>query len=268
MDDAEMRGLTSGVVINGSSPGRIQFMYRPIWKIDNRLIAIYRATPSLVEGERVLMGDAVLSNSWSAEQVAKLDELTLSRVVFDLDAHSRAGLNVIIVVPIHLASFVDEWSSKNLLKLCQRIPESARGNVVFEVLDALQVRSDARFKAAMRILRPFCRRFGAMMPIHARNFDFLRAAGFATVATEVSEQLGDEVQIIDALELFYMGSSQEGLLTAAWGLRTRSLMLAAATIGYDFINGQMIGAFPTGTLLNQVDYYLEDLYQEETCISL
>lgn len=253
--------------MNGMAHGRVYVTYRPIWKIDSHLIAIYRATPTLVVDNRIRLGDAVLTNPRSRDLIARLDELTLWRVLFDLEAHARNSLDVVVVVPIHLSSFTDQWWSTNLLRLCRKIPESARRHVVFEAVDAVHVGGDSRIKAVMRMLKPFCRRFGAIMPLQARDLGFLSALGFDLIAVEASAQPGTEMEIIDLLDQFYMIASQEGLLTGAWGLRTHSLVLAAAAIGYDLINGQMIGGFPTGVLLSQIDYHFEDLYEEQACVT-
>ena len=241
---------------------RIRVTYRSIWNVATRVIAVYRATPTLVEDNLILRGDAVLTNLGSRELLARLDELTLSHVVLDLEQLARRGLEVAIVVPLHFASFADEWSSKALLRLCNKIPESARGKVVFESLDAAHGWGDPKFRGVMRLLKPFCNRFGAVMPLRSRDLSFLRELGFATASIEASEQFGTETDIINCLEQFRMSAHRDGLLTAVWGLKTRSLVLSAATMGFDFVHGDMIGSSALEAPMDRIDYDFENLYAD------
>jgi len=242
---------------------RVRFSYHPSWHVSSRALVIYRCTPTLIEGDRIVEGDAVLPNRMSNDLIAVLDQLTLANVALDVEALVAKKRDVMFVVPIHITSFTDEWTTNALLKLCHHIPPAGRPRVIFEVMDAAQARTDAKCRTALKALKPFCHRFGAMMPLTSRDFRFWREIGFSIVTVDAAEWRGTEPDLVLELERYQQVAHREGLRTSVSGLKSRSLILAAATMGYDFVHGDTINHAANLGDFTKVPFDFGDLYMNE-----
>ncbi|HEX9836133.1 MAG TPA: hypothetical protein VGB90_04720 [Alphaproteobacteria bacterium] len=242
---------------------KVRFAYRPIWVVNGRLVGVYRCTPVAFEDGTFVEGDAILPNATSREQRVMLDQLTLANVILDIEALVRQKRDVLIVIPLHFGSFVEEWSDKVLVNLCQHIPEAGRPRIVIEILDAAEGRSDPRLQSAMRTMKPFAGRFSADLAVTNRDFRFWREAGFTASGVNAAENARPEDELIAELDQFQLFAKREGLRTFVTGLKTRSLILAAATMGFDFVHGDPIAPLAAGGGFDRVEFDFGNLYAED-----
>jgi len=239
---------------------KLRFAYRPFWHVGSRALLIYRCTPVLVLDDRVLENDAVLPNPDSRDLKMLLDQIVLANVIVDLEALIRKGLDSLIVVPLHFSSFAEEWSASALTNLCEHIPVAGRKRVIFVMVDAASGRTDGRFQSVTRTLKPYCARFGARVPLRTRDMRYWRELGFAVVGADVTGMTGQELDIIAELDQFLLAAKREGMRSVVEGLNTRSLILAAATMGFDFVHGAPISYLANMGVIERVPFDFSDLY--------
>jgi hypothetical protein len=241
---------------------QVRFGYRPMWNTRNNVLSIYSCVATIEGNGGFREGDAVLPHPASDEAKALLDQLVIPNATFDVEALIREERKVLIVLPIHFASFVNEWSAKQLINLCHHIPEAGRRRIIFEIVDAAGSRADPRLRDAVHALKPYCLRLGARLPLLRQDMRFWRQIGFETVGVDLAAASAPESELISELDRFYIAARQEGLMTVAHGLNTRSLVFAAATMGVNVVNGAPISGAATTGDLDGMPFTLADLYSD------
>jgi hypothetical protein len=239
---------------------RVRFAYRPLWHVASRALLGYRCTPSLVENDTVIQGDGVLPNPMSVDQHMLLDQLALTNVIVDIEAMLTKDLDSVIIAPLHFSSFTADWSLGALSKLCTHIPTQGRKRLVIEIVDAANGRTDARLPGVVRMLKPYCTRLGAVVPIRTRDLRYWAELGFLTATADLTDWDGQEQDLVGELDRFALAARRDGLKAAVLGLRSRSLILAAATMGFEFVHGAPISHLAAMGVMEQVPFDFADLY--------
>jgi hypothetical protein len=239
---------------------QVRFTYQPLWHVPSRALVSYRCTPVLVDQDNFIEGDKVLPNPVSVDQLMVLDQLALTNIIVDIEAMLNRNLDSVLVVPLHFTSFTADWSSGALSSLCNHIPAEARKRLVVEITDAATGRTDARFPPAVRALRPYCSRLGVVTPLRTRDFRYWAELGFLTAATDVTDWGGSEADLIGELDRFTLSARRDGLRAVVFGLRTRSLILAAATMGVEFVHGDPISQLGAMGVMERMPFDFADLY--------
>lgn len=241
---------------------KVQITYRPLWNVGMKKVNLFRTTPILSEETGLLIGDAIYSHLRTPEAAAVLDQLLVSHVMLDC-ADAKPGKDIVgIVLPLRFTTLVENWSSEPLFETLSRISRKARRPIIIEIADARDGRTDSRFPAAVRQIKKRFGRAGARLPVTTQDMRYLKEAGFDAVSTDVSSWGGTEEDLIAELEYFFVSSKQLGIRAAVHGLRTRSLILAAATMGFDAIHGPLITHQAWSGLFETQSLELADLYAD------
>ncbi len=246
---------------------RVRFAYRPLWHVGSRSLAIFRCTPVMENETGLVEGDAVLPNPGAHELHMMLDHLTLANVLLDIETLLHDKRDGMVVVPLHFVSFVADWSGEPLMKMLHNLPTSGRARIVFEIVDAFAGRTDARFRAVVHALRPFCSRLGANLPLRVQDPRFWRELGISVVSTDLTGYDAPEDELIAELDRFVVGARPLGLRTVAIGLGSRSLVLAAATMGFDMVHGTNVAHFADRDAFGRVPFDFSDLYADQLMIA-
>ncbi len=242
---------------------RVRFAYRPCWHVGSRSLAIFRCTPVMEQEFGLVEGDDVLPNPGARDLHIMLDHLTLANVLLDIETLLRDKRDGMVVVPLHYASFLEDWAGNPLAQMLHHIPKSGRPRVVFEIIDAFAGRTDSRIRGVVQLLRPYCGRLGANLPLRINEHRFWRELGFSVVSTDLTGYDGSESDLIAGLDRFVLGARPLGLRTAAIGLGSRSLVLAAATMGFDIVHGANVAHFADRDVFGRVPFDFSDLYADQ-----
>jgi hypothetical protein len=196
----------------------------------------------------------------SVDQHMLLDQLALTNVIVDIEAMLTKNLDSVIIVPLHFSSFTADWSVGALSKLCTHIPTQGRKRLVIEIVDAANGRTDARLPGVVRMLKPYCTRLGAVVPIRTRDLRYWAELGFLTATADLTDWGGQEQDLVGELDRFALAARRDGLKAAVLGLKSRSLILAAATMGFEFVHGAPISHLAAMGVMEQVPFDFADLY--------
>lgn len=219
----------------------LQFVYRPMWQVRRKVISAFICVPARVSAEgQMWIGGAAMPLGYASPQNAVLDIRTLQRVLKDYERLLADGKNSILVVPVHYITLSDNRLLAPYAEACNRIPQSARGLLIFELIGLPDNLPTGTIIHALTRLRPFSRAVLVRRRFDSADHAKLKGLGVYGVGLEIGTLKDPESEVIAGMEQFNEDARAAGLSTYVHGLRSLSLISAAAGAGFKFIDGDPI----------------------------
>jgi len=230
----------------------------PMWLAKKRTVGGYVLEPIRKVGD-----DWDRDFPTSRDEADSLDLALLARASDRVEELIAAGKSSLIVVPVYWP-FLDRAKQRNrYLWFCSKISEAARRLLVLELADVPEELMTARIEERVIQLRPFFRSIVLRVRLGRRDFSQLRKLPVHSVGVDLGELPDYERGIIPAFDAFLDAVEPLNLRTYAYGLSTRSLLVAVQASGFDYVAGRVIPDSPDAPL-GIHDFKLSDLYDVST----
>ena len=176
-----------------------------------------------------------------------------------LSKFERKGL---LVVPVHVATLIDQLEQKKYLASFTSLPSNVRRHLLFEIIGIAESVDRARGLQISRLLAPHCRGLLGRLRISDSNLQFWKQANFVAVGADVDDDPAEaEAAIIDDFQVFAGLARQHNQQCYARGLRSTSLTAAAVAAGFDYVEGTAITlSEKAGKFFGVMPFDLEDMY--------
>jgi hypothetical protein len=236
----------------------VDFSYRPIWQIRNRIISSYVCVPISATPD----GDLLLKESEapSSPKNAAIDFLLLERVSADLEVLLASGRKFVLMAPIHYSTLNVMKNRRLFLEVCGKIPDEQREFIVFEAVGLPPSLPSATITHVFSALQPFGRAILVRRRMEDRNLARLKSLGAYAVGVDLSSYDLPERKLVVQMDEFNARAQKAGLPTYVTGLKSISSTTAAIGAGFSLIGGE-----PILSLLSEpegvIPFKITDLYQ-------
>lgn len=241
-------------------PYDLAFVFRPAWNRERNVLATYFCMPVCKRNGSLREGDEVLSRKGDVADILTLDRLTVQAVNHQVGQLLKRGIPAIIAIPVHLTTLLDSNSRLDYTESLDKIPEAARRQLVFELVNAGEVAGESRAFDVLRRLAPYCRGVLGRVSIHESNFAFWKQAGFAAVGVHLGDDDRPEARIFEDLDAFAGYARSKKIACYVRGLRSTSLTAAAAGAGFVHIETADRDLSPGEAGFGVTPFALSDLY--------
>jgi hypothetical protein len=226
----------------------------PMWLAKKRTIGGY-----VLEPLRKVGRDWDRDFPASDAEMDSIDLAILARASDRIEERIAAGKSSLIVVPVYWP-YLDRTKQRNrYLWFCSKIPEAARRLLVLELAGIPEELMQSRVEERLMQLRPFFRSVVCRVRLGRRDFSQFKNVPIHSVGIDLGELPDYERGIIPALDAFMDAVTPLKVRTYAYGLSTRSLLVAAQAAGFDYVAGRVIPDSPDAPL-GICDFKLSDLY--------
>lgn len=247
---------------NRFPPYDLHLVYRPMWSVGSELLATYVCLPASGDSGRLRIGDAVLSDKYTHEQMAVLDRFVLEGVCADLLALGEQSPKPILVVPVHLASLSDPALREEVLEIADVSAEAVRRNLIFEVADIHEAIGQSRALEVVNRLAPMCRGVLGQVPIRDGNFAFWKRLGLLAIGSDLAGNERPDVEVMKELRAFAGLAKHNKMRCYVRGLTSLSRVVLAVGAGFDFVEGSVIGDDADNATLKVCRFDLADIYTQ------
>jgi len=274
----EARALESGVLTaamqradeglasdeNAFPPPTLHFVYQPVWNVRNKMLTTYVCLPACRRPSgALLLGDRVLPQPRTAEDVLLLDMLNLEQAVRDLRERQVKGRGATTLVSTHLTTLTDPEQWPYFAEAIAAVEDDVRRRLLIEIIGLGDLRNQPRAFEVLRRVTPLCRGIIARTGLHENSLTFWKNCRVVAVGPHVGGDLRPEARIIADMNRFAMLAEHAGLPSFVRGLRSRSLAIGAIAAGFNYIAGPVMGSRFNDGVGSVRRFELSDLYAEE-----
>ena len=243
-----------------SKLSELQFIFLPMWIVKRNVISTFSclAVRELPGGELVA-GYSALDADADADQIWKLDLLTVGKVQNEFQRLFKNKITAILSIPVHFETLANRKRQEKFVSQCKALPDQLHERVIFEVVDLPSGVPDSRLAQLIGPLKPISRSVLVRLALNSRNFAGYHAAGVHAVGFDLSTESGSEREIIGEMEKFVEVANKYSLKTYVHGIRSLSLNTAAISCGFDYLDGHSL-ASATDQVSGVYRLNLHDLY--------
>jgi len=234
----------------------IDWFYRPVWDFQHSTLIMFTLFP----GELNAQGQLAGINSLGTEFVADVDLAGISKCVTDLSALSASGRRLPILAQIHHGTIENGRQRAFFVDTVKNIPAECRKLISLEIIGCPAGGLNFGMSGFVSAVRAVGLHMALQVNPQWTDFSGLEQAGIEIVTIDATELKTPEAARMTAFELFADRAADAKLQSAVWGLKTRSLVLAAASAGVRYLSGSAI-AEDVPVLTNALRFSSIDLYR-------
>lgn len=219
----------------------VTMSYQPVWYAGKKAVTTFQ-TELWMEGEaRATSVDRLLATNGDTGAAWKADAILLQKAIADLKACLDQGKKSVVSVPLHYRAIADKRGRSQILSSCMDAPPNIRKLLVFDLLGV----DSSDGKTLSENLEPF-RKMGRSITVRIglkqRIDPDLSTLGVHAVGCDLRDETLAEGECLAELEQFAAKAQRAGIGSYAYGLRSRSLVIAAVCAGFDYIGGDAVVA--------------------------
>lgn len=234
------------------------FVYRPIWHTRQDAIATYLCQPMWVKSNAVgAAGEGTIE--YQLAYSGEGDIATLEEVCRTFRALAAEGRRVLLSMSVHLETVARSATRKEFLAVAAGLSPAERRFLSVEFAGIDETVPVMRLTELVSVIQPFCRSVILRCPLDRRRFAGVREARLYAVGVEIGPFHGPEAGLLARLDDFAGAAQAAGLRSYAHGLRSRSLMSAAISAGFDYVDGDPVAPLRERPS-NAYRFSLTDLY--------
>ncbi|WP_428248294.1 hypothetical protein [Ferrovibrio sp.] len=240
----------------------IQVLYQPMWNLRHKAIVSYFATASARNVfSKNLWDDMVRRNFSHVLSSLEVDIYVAQTALRTFANRIAQGPRIMIGWPVHFETLANRASRNTFIEFCREIPESIRQLLTMEVDGLPEGIPNSRVLEIVSVLRPFCRVLIIRVPAEFKRFDSFNSSRIGGVGFSLSGLPVRDSQRMAMMDRFVGDASRAGLRSYVHGLSTRAQLLAAATAGFEWVNGAAVGE-PSEDLGQARHFVIGDIYRD------
>ncbi len=230
----------------GEAQAEIVFHPIPVWRAKNQTLVGHVVSAGHPKDTKAIPEDS-------------LDLAGLSRAQADVDAAVQANGPHLVLVTLHWNTLDRLKTRSRYLERASQLSEQGRRYLVIAIRDVPEDLMSARIEERLREIRRFCRSISCLVDLKRRDFEQLRGLEFLAIGAEIAPNEMSEQEIIASMNGFLDAQAPLGTKSFVDGLRSKSLVIAALTAGFDYLSGSAIvdasGAAPGTRAFSIADLY-------------
>jgi len=221
--------------------GELSFVYRPMWLVKKKVTSAHTCVPARITSEGTLrVGGAALLSSPGSPVNAEYDLACLQFAAAELQILRRTDATAVIILPIHFFTLTEQKQRSKFLERVAALPEADKKQFRFELIAVPPDTPSARIGEAMSVLLSISNSPLLRVRLDFADFNALRGIGAYAVGFDILNYACDEKTLIKKFGKFAEGADKSGFKKYAHGLKTRSLIVAGVSEGFDYIDGDPI----------------------------
>jgi hypothetical protein len=240
------------VMGDAERPGDAQHSYSPVWDTRQMTLLHFRAHASRPWAE--------FDDRTREVQAYKTDIALVRAVAIDLQGLAAEGRRLPVTVAIEHSSLATNSQRASLIQTLARIPGAARKILTLEV----DVPADGFWtygcKSFLEMARPLNVALSARMRLDEAQA-MPSGGGLKCVATDLNGPSRREAASLRLLTAFGGLARAQGQECAAYGLRSRALVLGAIGAGFRYVAGEAVhpdvGGLSTALRFEPIDLYAD-----------
>ncbi len=240
----------------------IQVLYQPMWNLRHKAIVSYFATASARNVfSKNLWDDMVRRNFSHVLTSLEVDIFVAHMALRTFTNRIANGPRIMVGWPVHFETLANRTSRNAFMEFCREIPEGIRQLLIMEVDGLPEGIPNSRVLEIVGVLRPFCRVLIIRVPVEFKRFDSFNGSRIGGIGFSLSGLPSRDSQRMAMMDRFVGNASRAGLRSYVHGLNTRAQLLAAATAGFDWVNGAAVGE-PSEDLGQMRRFEIADIYRD------
>ncbi len=242
----------------------IRVVYQPMWNMRHKAIVSYFATASARNVFSKDLWDDMVRHSFShLLSPVDVDILVAHAALRAFAKRINQGTRILVGWPVHYETLATRNYRAAFIDFCREIPEGVRQLTIMELDGLPEGVPNSRVLEIVGVLRPFCRVVIVRVPADFRRFEVFHGSRIGGVGFSLSGLPARDSQRMALMNRFVGDASRAGLRSYVHGLNSRAQALAAATAGFEWLNGAAVGE-PTSDLGQMRRFDIADLYRDLT----
>lgn len=226
-----------------TTPQAVRFLYAPAWLVKREMIAAQTCIPArILDDGSIVQGGGAMPSRRAAPVNFSLDILALRKVAEDLEQQAKDGVTCLVVLPVHIQTLAHGRFRLPFLAAFAAVPDSVRTQIMVEIMGVTEATPSSTLAGVVTRLTPLCRRLLIRTRLETRTLAHLGFPEIQAVGVDLSALPYGEREIFRGMETFNALARSHGKRTFVHGLRTRSLLSAAAAAGFWYLDGAIISA--------------------------
>jgi len=145
--------------------------------------------------------------------------------------------NAVVTVPVHFDTMTSPRHSRPYVRFAKSISERFGKSILFELVRVPEEAPPVQLKEVTSLLCPCCRAVIMRIKMEVELLDQLKKAGVNAIGVELGSVPLAEADILTRMTIFNERANQHGFQTFAHGVHTISLLSAAVSAGFGYIDG-------------------------------
>jgi len=240
----------------------IRVLYQPMWNLRHKAIVSYFATATARNVFSVNLWDDMVRRNFShVLSSVEVDIFVAHIAMRDFAKRIAQGPRLLIGWPVHFETLASRNYRNLFIEFCRDIPEEVRKLLILELDGLPEGVPNSRVLEIISVLRPFCRVVNVRVAPEFKRFEVFSGSQIGGVGFSLSGLPLRDSQRISMMDRFVGDATRVGLRCYVHGLNTRAQALAAATAGFEWVNGAAVGE-PSNDLGQMRRFQIADLYND------
>lgn len=211
----------------------------PTWNVGANVIASFLLRPSTSLAP-VGMPSGVVDGGRLSPNMA--GEAAIATIAYAAELIAAQGVQVALHVPVALSALSYSASRFRILNALRALPAQVRRFLILEIVETSEGLPQSRLTEVAGMLDSYCRAVLARAPSELADVRPWRRCGVSGVTIECGHLDPADKDVQSRLGAFGRRAAEATLSCVAYGLSTRSLMVAAWAAGFTHLGGHCLSA--------------------------
>lgn len=211
----------------------------PIWNVGAKVIASFLLRPS-ISLSAVGMPSRVVRDRELSPNMA--GEAAIATIIYAAELIGERGVQVALHAPVALKAISFSASRFQILNALHALPDRVRRFLILEIVAIPEGLPQSRLIEVAGMLSPHCRAVLARAPSELTDVRSWRGCGVSGVTVDCGHLDPADKGVQSRLSAFGRRAADATLSCVAYGLPTRSLMVAAWASGFTHLGGHLLSA--------------------------
>jgi hypothetical protein len=211
----------------------------PTWNVGARVVASFLLRPSTSVAEGPTAPRMVRAGELSPNMAG---EAACSLIEYAVELIGHRGVRVALHVPLSLNAITYSSSRYRLLHTLRDVSPAVRKFLILELTDLEEGLPQSRVTELVSVLAPHCRAVLARAPGETMDVRAWRGCGLSGVTLDCGHLDRGDRAAQSRLASFAGHAAGATMACVAYGLPSRSLMLAAWAAGFTHVGGPVLSA--------------------------